>query len=213
MTLTRLLVFGFAMCVSACATWGGGRTAPWPWAEETLCRTTTCDEYDVTKAFEAANRYCAQVQNYYERGGRVADGTRLAVGLGGTLLGALGPAASTTGAQVMSSLSGSANAVQVAMDESLNSAMMTPRRMAVLTAARVGAERILASKASADERVRLAVNMARECSGAAAQADSQAAEAIAAVTPKVVDSVSKAPKVAAAAAADAASAPSGPTAR
>jgi hypothetical protein len=197
------------LALSSCATFGGLSSPSWPWVNNTLCGP--CDEKQATEAFEGASRYCAQVQNYYERGGRVADNTKLWVGIGGTLMGALGPAASTNGAKLLSGLSGSANAVQVSMDENLNSAMMVPRRMAVVAAARLGSERVLRSPDGADVRVRLAVNMARECSGAAAEADRQAADAIATLTPKVIAAMQDGVQRAASAASAVAQPASAPT--
>jgi hypothetical protein len=130
------------VCVSMVAGCVTTQSADWPWKDKDRavvaldpCKQHRCEPGEARETYVRALSFCRAVHNYYERGGRVADGTRVYAGVAGALAGALAPAASEGGAKVLGGLSGVTNAWQAGIDDSVAYALAAKRQAAVATAA------------------------------------------------------------------------------
>ncbi len=98
----------------------------WPWDQKDKdnkdllndCRTTSCSDNDMFTAMLATGTYCRQVSNYYENGGNINSGTRLAVKVLGVLAGSVfGITAGGSAAKAWSGLSGATNGIQADLSD------------------------------------------------------------------------------------------------
>lgn len=162
--------------VSGCAT----RNANWPWRDaSSACPGTACVGGDALRAYVNANRFCREVHNYYESGGRRSGATQFFIGLTGALAGAVvSPLASGDAAKALSGLSGATNALQLSFEESFSTAVAANRTKAVLDATEKGAKDY--KDATGEEaKVIAAINMATSCAMSQAKADNQTLKALA----------------------------------
>lgn len=179
---SRIISATLVFILPGCAEYSlvGARGAKWPWpADKSQICSTSCNGSDALRAFTQASDYCRQVQNYYEAGGQRANGTKLGVGVIGTLAGAvIAPIAKGTAIKAWSGLSGSTNALQANLDETFSSSIAANRRAAVAQAAVQGENRFFTSGLSDDEKVAAAISMARNCSSSSAIADQKSLHAL-----------------------------------
>ncbi len=176
------LVIAVGLCLQGCASVTGISSAKWPWGDGSRpCKISdACTAGDALDAFAAASDYCRSVQNYYESGGRKSDTTKFAVGAVGSLAGTVvAPIAKGTAAKAWSGLSGATNAVQLSMEETFSTSLAVKRRVAVVDAADKGSTAYMAAT-EPTKKVNLAIEMARKCSMAGAEADQKALQSLSA---------------------------------
>ena len=165
--------------LAGCANFISAPTADWPWPKGAgTCKTATCDANEALVAYVKASEFCRGVQNYYESGGQRANNTKLAVGLTGTLAGAvIAPVASGKAATAWSGLSGATNGIQATFDEAFSSSLAVNRR-AFVVAAVVEGDRRYQGAANENAKVIAAVSMATACANASALADREALQSL-----------------------------------
>jgi hypothetical protein len=164
-------------CLSACGTLLSAPTPPWPWQKSSACQAE-CRPQEALVAYTKASEFCRGVQNFYEAGGQRANSTKLAVGVTGTLAGAVfAPIASGRAVTAWSGLSGAANGIQSSFDETFSTSLAVNRRAFVVAAVVEGDRRYTAAP-SQDEKVIAAISMATACANAAALADREALQSI-----------------------------------
>lgn len=184
----KLLTTTVAMVtLTGCAGLRGSSATPWPWAEGEgkappvpVCKDMSqCTKSDAMAAYMSATEFCRKLHAYYESGGRKNEGYQFGMGAAGVLAGSVfAPISKGTAAKAWSGLSGAANAVQLSMEETFAMSVAVRRSMSVKKAADAGADKFAQAGKDADAQVLAAVEMARKCSMAAAQADAESLEAI-----------------------------------
>lgn len=132
--------------ILGCESLSFNRTAQWPWETTQPCtppkgansasgasgETYRCNLNDAMQAFLAASKFCRDVQNYYESGGKHSSEYKFWVGTVGTLAGAVvAPIAQGTAKNAWSGLSGATNGLQTSMEQSFSSALNANRMIAV----------------------------------------------------------------------------------
>lgn len=137
-TLIRLI--GLSFILSGCASGTADQETKiivnpspiWPWDQKddddndkndsrvslNGCRVKECSDNDMFAAMLATGTYCRQVSNYYENGGNINSGTRLAVKVLGVLAGSVfGITAGGSAAKAWSGLSGATNGIQADLSD------------------------------------------------------------------------------------------------
>jgi hypothetical protein len=208
--MRRAILSTFVLLVSGCQSLSSGPGPDWPWRDRKEddktattpadpCKADTCTRGEARAAYIKALSFCRSVHNYYERGGRVADGSRFYAGVAGSLAGALTAAASSNGAKVLGGLSGVTNAWQAGIDESIAFALAAKRQEAVGTAA-IGASPTKDDWSDANLIVAKSMNMAFACSVAAGTSDVQGISRLLDDRPRPPDKAASGPGNAASAA-------------
>lgn len=177
------LLLPLPLLLSGCGSLNSQHGPEWPWPEDQPACAAGCTSQDAVLSFQKASQFCRSVQNYYERGGRIADNEKLGIGLLGTLSGAVfAPLSRGSAATAWAGLAGSTNALQAAMDESFATSMAVTRRSYVVEAYGQGVT-AYQEAGSDDQRVTLAIAMATSCAIAPALADRDTLKAISSTQP------------------------------
>ena len=174
----RIGVFGITcvtLTLTGCATLFGASPVGWPWEDKPPCKTDICNAAESLNAFVAASNYCRAIQGYYESGGRKSNNAQLTVGIVGMVAGAVvAPVAQGSAAKAWSGLSGATNGLQLALEDTFSTSLSVKRRVAVVDAAASGVTAYMKENSDYTKKVVLSVDMALQCSMAAAKADQAA---------------------------------------
>lgn len=163
------------LSVSGCAMFTREPDFPWT-AEDLPCSTANepreCDANDVVKAYTLARAYCLQLSKSYEDGGDfVSSSTFLIAGVG-TLAGAVfSPLAEGGAKTAWSGLSGSANALQTAMNTSFSNAVNSRRRAEIGNSGAAAKDQVSRAKGDHTMQVFATIDMAYDCKMAIGRAD------------------------------------------
>lgn len=179
--ITLVSLVTIAISATGCASVRGSSSAKWPWSESSrpCAAMNSCNAGDAIGAFEAASNYCRSVQNYYESGGRKSDTTQFMIGAVGAIAGTvIAPIAKGSAATAWSGLSGATNAVQLSMEDTFSTSLAVKRRGAVVAAATQGSAAYMDAP-DENTKVLRAIDMARRCSMAGAEADQSALQSLA----------------------------------
>ncbi len=171
-SLPKIAAICIALTLPGCANLGGGiATAAWPWPENSAKLCGPCNAKQALIAFNDASKFCRDVQNYYESGGRRQGSNQVYIGALGSIAGSvLAPISKGTAATAWSGLSGATNALQLSIDEAFSANVAVKRRVAVSDAAKTAAN-AYNTETDYDKKFASAVNMARNCAMGAADAD------------------------------------------
>ena len=160
------------------------REPPYPWSEEKLpCADTknaikNCGKEDVLKAYTLARAYCHELAAKYEDGGDLINSSTFAIAGVGTLAGAVfSPLAEGGAKTAWSGLSGSANALQTALNTSFSNAINARRRDEIGKSG-VAYKDQIARESDATKQVQAAMDMAYDCKMAVGRADAAVVKAI-----------------------------------
>lgn len=181
-----------AFFVSGCASINPfSNPAPqWPWGSDNICKASPCNSNDALESYIKANKFCREVQNYYESGGQRANNTKFGIGVVGTLAGAVvAPIAKGSAASAWAGLSGAANGVQTSLDDAFSTSLAVNRRVAIVAATSAGDLRYQGATTD-NARVAASVSMATSCANASALADQNALKSLA-QTPQTPQSLAQ----------------------
>lgn len=176
--MQKALLIALCLTASGCGSMKR-ETAQWPFKGDLCKEPTSCTLGDALQAYSKASEFCRTVNNYYEKGGFIGDGTSTAVGVVGALSGAVvAPLASGSAAKAWAGLSGATNALQTQMGDFMSSALYLKRQVAVRNAIKTGETKFEAAAGSPDKQVTAAVAMSNQCWSAAADAEEKALKAL-----------------------------------
>ncbi|WP_422086404.1 hypothetical protein [Variovorax sp.] len=129
--------------------------------------------------FIKASQFCREVHNRYESGANQAGIAQTAVSVAGTAAGIVAVSTTGTANKVFSAMSGSTNALQLAMSNALSAAAELKRQTAVGTAASDWSAKYLL-ETDATRKQELAIEMTNQCWLASAKAEQQIIQAVSA---------------------------------
>lgn len=181
MDRTKLVALAaVVMLSSGCATNHKYGVAPWPWpATVALCDGATCQLKHALLAFNQANMFCRQMQDYYAAGGVYAKSGKMTVSTVGAVAGSvIAPLASGSAASAWSGVSGVANGLQSEIDQTFSDAVDVQRRAGIAAAASTGAGAFLDASTDYTAKVFAAMDMARECAMSSGKSDKEALKAL-----------------------------------
>lgn len=174
--------------VCVCLSVGGCGTfstePPFPWSKDDLpCsdnenQIRDCEKKDVLKAYTLARAYCHKLASSHEDGGDLINSSTFAIASIGTLAGAVfSPLAEGSAKTAWSGVSGSANALQTAMNTSFSNAVNARRRDEI---GKAGVEYKTQITGVGDPRKQVfaAMDMAYDCKMAVGRADAAVVRAI-----------------------------------
>ncbi|WP_374419465.1 hypothetical protein [Chromobacterium sp.] len=200
------LISSAAVFIVGCESLSFNRTAQWPWETTQPCtppklakgasgasgEAYRCNLNDAMQAFLAASKFCREVQNYYESGGKHSSEYKFWVGTVGTLAGAVvTPIAQGSAKNAWSGLSGATNGLQTSMEQSFSSALNANRMIAVNKSYASGASGIVSSSGTVshnasdsfyEESVFRSIKMAADCAMSPGLADANVLNSIASGT-------------------------------
>ncbi|HBO5846995.1 hypothetical protein FA375_06755 [Pseudomonas aeruginosa] len=173
--MRKLLLVCCFFAVAGCTMFT--REPDFPWSKDELpCFTDgktirNCDRGDVLKAYALARIYCHQLSENYEDGGDFVNSSTFAIAGVGTLAGAVfSPLASGGAKTAWSGVSGSANALQTALNTSFSNAVNARRRAEIGNAGAAAREQV-AKESDSTIQVLAAMDMAYDCKMAVGRAD------------------------------------------
>ncbi|BBH12922.1 hypothetical protein [Chromobacterium haemolyticum] len=200
------VISSVAVFIVGCESLSFNPTVQWPWAKTQPCTPTKlvknasgeigeayrCNLNDAMQAFLTASKFCRDVQNYYESGGKHSSEYKFWVGTVGTLAGAVvSPIAQGTAKSAWSGLAGATNGIQTSMEQSFSSALNANRMIAVNKSYASGASEIVdssgtvlhnASDSSYEQSVFRSIKMAADCAMSPGLADAKVLNNIASGT-------------------------------
>lgn len=172
------VMVALVMWLQGCAAMTQVGSPSWPFPLDGKMCAGACTPDVALETYVKASNYCRQIQNYYERFGVHTNSTKLAIGTVGAISGSvIAPIAKGTGAAAWSGLSGATNALQTNMDQAFSGSINVKRRQEVARAADEGAEEFK-DESGPEERVLIAINMARKCSMGSVAADVEVLKAL-----------------------------------
>lgn len=185
-----VIAVGCAMSLSSCAVLERP-TASWPWDnypcslspkadKETACAS---DEARALAMYIEASKFCRAVHNRYEAGANQAGLAQSAVSVLGTAAGIVAVSTTGTASKAFAAMSGSTNAMQLAMSNALSATAELKRQAAVGSAASERGKEVIDPTKTAQERFFLAVDMTNQCWLASAKAEQQILQAVSAPAP------------------------------
>lgn len=178
---TKLVALAAAVLLSpGCATNHKYGVAPWPWPDDAaVCGDGACELTHALLAFNRANMFCRQMQDYYAAGGIYARSGKMTVSTVGAVAGSvIAPLASGSAASAWSGISGVANGLQSEIDQTFSDAVDVQRRAGIEAAASSGAEAFASAGTDYTEKVIAAMDMARECAMSPGNSDREALRAL-----------------------------------
>lgn len=179
----RALAF-VCVCLSVSGCGMFSREPSFPWSKDDLpCSDSPnqirdCTKNDVLKAYTLARSYCHQLASNHEDGGDLINSSTFAIASIGTLAGAVfSPLAEGSAKTAWSGVSGSANALQTAMNTSFSNAVNARRRDEI---GKAGVEYKTQVTGVDDPRKQVfaAMDMAYDCKMAVGRADAAVVRAI-----------------------------------
>lgn len=187
MTLWRAVIAaGVATSLTGCAVFQRP-TAAWPWgdypcslaAAENTTGACKDDEDRALAMFIKSSEFCRAVHNRYEAGANQAGLAQSAVSVIGTAAGIVAVATTGTASKAFSAMSGSTNAMQLAMSNALSATAELKRQSAVGAAASEWGGTFRNAPNFKTKQI-VAIEMANQCWLASAKAEQQVLQAISA---------------------------------
>lgn len=165
--------------LASCKSWFVPPGAVWPWSDEyVFCSSSTCDDQAVLMELAKAQRFCRQVNNYYEAGQYRLSSGQLAVRAVGAVAGlVVAPMASGSGQTIASNIAGAANASGTKIGDAYASTFSIKIRAEVDQAADAGFDRYSNSQSN-HQKIAAALNMARDCATSSAKAEIEMLKAV-----------------------------------
>jgi hypothetical protein len=177
-----LLLAFILLSISGCAMFT--REPDFPWSADKLpcyAATTnaTCSAKDALEAYTLARAYCHKLSRSYEDGGDFINSSSFAIGGIGTLAGAVfSPLAGGGAKTAWSGLSGSANALQTALNTNFSNAVNARRRAEIGNSGAAARDQVSREKKDPTMQVFAAIDMAYDCKMAIGRADVAAIQAL-----------------------------------
>lgn len=180
--MRMLLVAYILFFVSGCAMFTKEPDFPWN-ADNLPCyaatATGTCTAKDALQAYTLARAYCHKLSRSYEDGGDFVNSSTFAIGGIGTLAGAVfSPLAGGGAKTAWSGLSGSANALQTALNTNFSNAVNARRRAEIGNSGAAARDQVSREKKNPTMQVFAAIDMAYDCKMAIGRADVAVIQAI-----------------------------------
>ncbi len=173
--MRMLLPACILILVSGCAMFTKEPDFPWN-ADNLPCYAATadgtCTTKDALQAYTLARAYCHKLSRSYEDGGDFVNSSSFAIGGIGTLAGAVfSPLAGGGAKTAWSGLSGSANALQTALNTNFSNAVNARRRAEIGNSGAAARDQISREKKDPTMQVFAAIDMAYDCKMAIGRAD------------------------------------------
>ena len=157
--------------------WNGGETTA-----DSPCVGEECTAVEARKANVAANKFCREVANFYEKTGNEAGYASIAIGWVGAIAGAVIAPSVSKYKDSWSGLSGAANTLRSDINSAFSAAVQVRRQAQVAKVANAAPATYLAMSAQAgtsnNMRVELSIDMVRQCALAGLTADSESLAAL-----------------------------------
>lgn len=168
--------------VSGCAMFNKEPSFPWSSGNLPCSKGNeigVCDEKEALKAYTLARAYCHELSSNYEDGGDFVSSSTFAIAGVGTLAGAVfSPLAEGGAKTAWSGLSGSANALQTALNTNFSNAVNARRRAEIANSGAAARDQIAREEDKPMKQVLAAIDMAYDCKMAIGRADVAVVQAL-----------------------------------